>query len=139
MRLKRKCCVRLRIVAGSLSGSVVARINFTYSGGSSNVLSNALKASRVSICTSSMIKILKRPILGWYFVCSIKSLISSILRLDAPSSSIISIWLILCGFAAMQFGHSPQGLEQGPLSHCKALAKILALEVFPLPRNPENK
>ena len=45
---------RDRIVIGSLSGSVVQRTNFTCPGGSSSVLSNALKASRVSMCTSSM-------------------------------------------------------------------------------------
>ena len=33
-----------KIVAGNFCGSVVAKINFTCAGGSSNVLSNALKA-----------------------------------------------------------------------------------------------
>ena len=45
---------RERIVIGSLSGSVVQSTNFTWDGGSSSVLSNALKASRVSMWTSSM-------------------------------------------------------------------------------------
>ena len=45
---------RERIVIGSFSGSVVQSTNFTCAGGSSSVLSSALKASRVSMCTSSM-------------------------------------------------------------------------------------
>ena len=44
-----------RIVAGNFCGSVVAKINFTCSGGSSNVFNNALKAPVDSICTSSII------------------------------------------------------------------------------------
>jgi DNA-directed RNA polymerase subunit alpha len=46
---------RDRIVAGSLWGSVVANMNITCSGGSSRVLSNALKAPVESMWTSSMI------------------------------------------------------------------------------------
>ncbi len=42
------------IVAMTLLGSVVAKMNFTCSGGSSSVLSRALNAAVVSMCTSSM-------------------------------------------------------------------------------------
>ena len=91
--LKRKCWVRLKIVGGNFKGSVVARINLTKGGGSSSVLRRALNASFVNICTSSIIKILKRAVAGLYLVCSIKSRISSILREDAASISIISICL----------------------------------------------
>jgi len=45
---------RERMVAGSRSASVVAKMNFTCSGGSSRVLRRALKASLVSMWTSSM-------------------------------------------------------------------------------------
>ena len=45
---------RERIVIGSFSGSVVQSTNFTWAGGSSSVFSSALKASRVSMWTSSM-------------------------------------------------------------------------------------
>ena len=45
---------RERIVAGIFSGSVVAKMNLTCGGGSSSVLSSALKASRVIWWTSSM-------------------------------------------------------------------------------------
>ena len=42
-------------VVGIFCGSVVAKINLTYEGGSSSVFSKALKLLAVSICTSSMI------------------------------------------------------------------------------------
>ena len=54
MRRKSKRWVRLNTVTGSLSTSVVANRNFTCAGGSSSVLSNALKALRDSMWTSSM-------------------------------------------------------------------------------------
>ena len=44
---------RETMVSGILCASVVARTNTTLSGGSSRVLSSALKASRVSMWTSS--------------------------------------------------------------------------------------
>ena len=40
---------RERIVIGIFSGSVVQKMNFTCSGGSSSVFSKALNASRVSM------------------------------------------------------------------------------------------
>ena len=45
---------RERIVIGIFCGSVVAKMNFTCSGGSSSVFSRALNASFVSMWTSSM-------------------------------------------------------------------------------------
>jgi hypothetical protein len=42
------------MVTGSLCGSVVAKMNLTWGGGSSSVLSRALKALAESMCTSSM-------------------------------------------------------------------------------------
>ena len=52
---KSNLSVRDRIVSGTFSVSVVARMNFTCSGGSSRVLRRALNAPVESICTSSMI------------------------------------------------------------------------------------
>ena len=54
MRRKSKRWQRLRIVAGSFCGSVVARMKTTYAGGSSSVFSKALNAEVDSMCTSSM-------------------------------------------------------------------------------------
>ena len=45
---------RERMVGRILCGSVVAKMNMTWLGGSSSVLSRALKDSLVSMCTSSM-------------------------------------------------------------------------------------
>ncbi len=53
-RRKSKRWQREMIVSGILCGSVVASTNTTLAGGSSSVLSSALKASRVSMWTSSM-------------------------------------------------------------------------------------
>ncbi len=61
---KLNCRQRLSTVTGTFCGSVVASTNFRYSGGSSNVFSMALKAVLVSMCTSSIMKTLKRPCTG---------------------------------------------------------------------------
>ena len=45
---------RERTVPRTLSGSVVAKTNFTNSGGSSSVFSSALNAAAESMWTSSM-------------------------------------------------------------------------------------
>jgi len=52
------------IVSGTLCVSVVAKINFTNSGGSSNIFKSALNAHLESICTSSIIYILYFAIVG---------------------------------------------------------------------------
>ena len=54
MRLKLNRWQRESMVAGTFWISVVARINSRWAGGSSMIFSRALKASRESICTSSM-------------------------------------------------------------------------------------
>ena len=64
MSLKLYCWQRERMVAGILWYSVVARMNTTWGGGSSSVFSSALKASGVSMWTSSMMKILYRSRAG---------------------------------------------------------------------------
>ena len=53
--LKSKRCTRERMVSGIFWGSVVHSTNTTCDGGSSSVLSSALKAAVVSMWTSSMI------------------------------------------------------------------------------------
>ena len=58
------CRQRLSTVGSIFSRSVVANTNLRYSGGSSSVFSNALKASLVSWCASSIMKTLKRPMPG---------------------------------------------------------------------------
>ena len=55
IRRRSKRWQRLRTVTGTLRISVVAKMNFTWGGGSSRVLRSALKAEVLSMCTSSMI------------------------------------------------------------------------------------
>ncbi|KDP91698.1 hypothetical protein W824_05090 [Clavibacter cf. michiganensis LMG 26808] len=50
--------MRERMVPMTLSGSVVAKMNFTCSGGSSTIFSSALKPCGVTMCASSRMKIL---------------------------------------------------------------------------------
>jgi hypothetical protein len=45
---------RERIVSGIRFGSVVAKMNTVWGGGSSRIFSNPLKADFESMCTSSM-------------------------------------------------------------------------------------
>ena len=58
------CRQRDNTVTGTFCGSVVASTNLRYSGGSSSVFNIALKAGPVNICTSSIMKTLKRPCTG---------------------------------------------------------------------------
>ena len=58
-----------------------------WGGGSSSVFKRALKASVVSMWTSSMIAIRKRSRCGAYRTVSISSRAFSIFRFDAPSIS----------------------------------------------------
>ena len=53
-RRRSKRCVRDSTVTGTLRTSVVAKMNFTCSGGSSSVFRSALKAPFESMCTSSI-------------------------------------------------------------------------------------
>ena len=54
MRRRSNRWQRDRTVTGTLRISVVAKMNFTWAGGSSSVFNKALKAEVESMCTSSM-------------------------------------------------------------------------------------
>ena len=56
-----RCWVRLRMVGGTFWGSVVARTNTTWLGGSSSVFNNALAAAVESMWTSSTMYTFQRP------------------------------------------------------------------------------
>src|SRR5690625_1736280 len=90
MGLKSNRCHLEIIVNGILWGSVVARINTTCAGGSSNVFNRALNALTEIICTSSIIYTLYGTVVGAYFTLSRISRISSTLVFDAASISITS-------------------------------------------------
>jgi len=82
------CRQRESTVTGTFCGPVVASTNLRYSGGSSSVLSMALNAVFVSMCTSSIMKTLKRPCTGLYTACSSRPCTSSTPRFEAASSSV---------------------------------------------------
>ena len=126
-----------KIVAGNFCGSVVAKINLTCSGGSSNVFNNALKAPVDNIWTSSIIYTLYFAFVGKKFTSSRILLISSTLLLDAASISTISVNEPF--IAPLQISHSLQGSPSWGFKQFIALAKILAADVFPVPLPPLNK
>ena len=116
-------CTRLKIVAGSLSASVVARIKTTCSGGSSSVLRSALNADLLSICTSSMMYTFFGALTGAICTLSRKSRISSTELLLAASISIISRCVDSSVYGKL-------------LISC---AKIRAIDVLPTPRGPVSR
>ena len=128
---------RLRIVSGSFCGSVVARINTIWAGGSSSVFSSALNADVDSICTSSMIYTRYRPYWGGYLTESRRSLISSTPLLLAASISMTS--RLSSRSIRRQFSHSPQGSPFRGCSQLMARARIFAVDVLPVPREPQKR
>ena len=125
------------MVSGIFCGSVVARINNTCAGGSSNVFNSALKASLVSICTSSIIYTLRFPCDGANRTLSRKSRISSIPRLLAASISNTS--RKFSSLIALQLAHWLHGSPSCKSKQFTAFAKILAELVFPVPLGPQNR
>ena len=85
------CWHRDKIVAGSLCRSVVAIMKTTCAGGSSRILSRALKAEVDSMWTSSMMKILYRLRAAAYLAFSRSSRILSTPVFEAASISKTSI------------------------------------------------
>ena len=128
---------RLKIVIGILCASVVARINITYSGGSSNVFNNALNAPIDSICTSSIIYTLYFPSVGRYVTSSRISRMLSTPLLDAASISIT--FIDVPAAIDRHIAHSPHGLPSTGCSQLTAFANIFATVVFPVPLVPQNK
>ena len=105
-------------MSNTLSGSVVAKIKTICCGGSSSVFKKALEAALDNMCTSSKIKTLFLPgLLAIKLIDSFNSLISSTLLFEAASISVIS-----------KTGSQPS-----------STAIILANEVLPTPRGPENR
>ena len=124
-------------VMGSFCGSVVANKNLTCGGGSSRVLSKALKLLVDNMCTSSMRYTLKRPRVGAYCTLSNSSRVSSTLVREAASTSIKSTKRP--SVISTQLEHTPQGVELTPSSQLRQRAKIRAMVVLPTPRVPANK
>ncbi|RIH75567.1 hypothetical protein Mterra_03966 [Calidithermus terrae] len=149
-RRKRKCWVRERMVGGMRSGSVVAKMKITCSGGSSSVLSSALKALLDIMWASSRMTTLRLESKGASRIFSRRSRTSSTELLLAASISSTSG----CrpSRTSRQPSHTPQGLVGLPaLPACAprtpssdpvqltAWAMRRALVVLPTPRGPEKR
>ena len=125
------------MVAGTLWTSVVARINLTYSGGSSMTFSNAPHALGESMCTSSMIYTLYFPSVGRYATSSRISRILSTPLFEAASISIT--FIEVPELIALQLSHTPQGLPFTGCSQFTAFANIFATDVLPVPLVPQKR
>ena len=125
------------MVIGNFWGSVVAKINITFAGGSSKVFKNAFTAPTESIWTSSIIYTLKRASCGGYLTSSIISLILSIPLFEAASSSVTSIASPL--FIFLHISHSLHGSPSCKFKQFNALAKTFAVDVLPVPLVPQKR
>jgi hypothetical protein len=124
-------------VGRTFCGSVVARMNTTWDGGSSRDFSRALAAPVLSMWTSSRITTLRLPEVP----SGIRSMSSRMLAtplFDAASSS-SSQSTIRPWSTASQFGQTPQGSPAFGFSQLRTLARIRAVDVLPVPRGPLNR
>ena len=125
------------IVAGNFCGSVVAKINLTCSGGSSNVFNRALNAPVDNMWTSSIIYTLYFALVGKKFTSSLICLISSTLLFEAASISTTSVSEPFN--IPLHISHSLHGSPSFGFKQFIALAKTFAADVFPVPLPPLNK
>ncbi len=80
---------------------------------------------------------LRRPDTGASATESRSSRTSSTELFEAASISITSSELARA--IALQESHSPQGVTVGPCSQFRHAARIFAIEVLPVPREPTNR
>ena len=137
--LKSNLWQREIMVSGILWGSVVARIKMAWLGGSSKVLSRALKASVVSMWTSSIIKTLNFPCEGEKRTFSRSWRISSMPLLEAASISIKS--RKLPAISCLQWSHLLQDSASPSFlfSQLTDLANRRAVVVLPVPLGPVKR
>ena len=127
------------MVCSTFSGSVVAKTNFTNSGGSSTSFSSALNAADVTMWASSMMYTLNRDEIGAKKAFSRRSRASSTPLCDAASISMTSSEPLPLGASATQESQTPHGSGVGPRSQFSDRARMRALEVLPQPRGPLNR
>jgi hypothetical protein len=125
------------MVSGTLWTSVVASTKRTWSGGSSSVFSNALKAPVESMCTSSTTNTLYGSRAGRYFTPSTMSRTLSTPLLEAASISMTSTERP--SVISTQATQVPHGFAVGPFSQLTALATRRAAVVLPTPRGPVKR
>ena len=127
------------MVGSTRWGSVVASTNTTRGGGSSRVLSRALKAAVESMWHSSITYTFQRACTGAKRERSISSRMLSTPVLEAASISITS--RALPAAMEVQSSQTPQGSGVGPSApmQLSERARMRALEVLPVPRGPLNR
>ena len=145
-RAKSKRWQRSTTVAGTRCASVVASTNTVCGGGSSRVFRNAFHAAVESMCASSRMYTLWRPLTGASATRSRSSRTSSTELEEAASISITSS--DRAAAIARQDSHVPHGSVVPPApaspagaarSQFKHAARIFAIEVLPVPREPTNR
>ena len=117
----------------------MARIKTTCGGGSSNVFRRALNAAVDSIWHSSITYTFHLVCNGANLERSIRSLMLSTPVFEAASISITS--KAVPELILLQLSHSPHGSIVGPVlsRQFNDFARILALDVFPVPLGPLNR
>ena len=123
----------------TLSGSVVAKMNFRCSGGSSTIFSRALKPAAVTMCASSMMRILYRSRTGANVARSRSPRASSTPPWDAASISITSSEPGPPVARSRHESHCPHGVAVGPWAQFRQRARMRAEVVLPQPRGPEKR
>ena len=123
----------------TLSGSVVAKTNFTCSGGSSTSFSSALNPAEVTMCASSMMNTLKRSRTGAKEARSRSSRASSTPPWLAASISTTSRLPAPPRARSTQESQVPHGVSVGPWAQFRQRARMRAEVVLPQPRGPENR
>ena len=123
----------------TLSGSVVAKMNMTCSGGSSTIFSRALKPCGVTMCASSRMKILYRSRAGAKVARSRRSRASSTPPWLAASISTTSREPGPPRASSTHEGQTPHGTSVGPSAQLRQRARIRADVVLPQPRGPLNR
>ena len=123
----------------TFSGSVVAKTNFTCGGGSSTSFRSALNPCGVTMWASSKMNTLNRSRAGAYTARSRRSRASSTPLWLAASISTTSSDPGPPVARSRHDAHCPHGVDVGPCSQLRHLARILAEVVFPHPRGPEKR
>ncbi|CAB4909442.1 unannotated protein [freshwater metagenome] len=147
-RWKSKRWQRSTTVGRTLLASVVASTKIVRGGGSSRVLRNAFHAALDSMCASSRMYTLWRPPTGAKATESRRSRMSSTELFEAASISTTSIDVASAiDRHASQWPHgavvgpgrrSVSGIDGSPWQFRHA-ARIFAMDVLPVPREPTNR
>ena len=137
MRRKSNRWHRPTIVAGILWGSVVARTKRTPGGGSSKTFSSASKASRdEALRLVDDVDLLAAHRRGRRRAfAELAGVLDAAVRGRVDLHD-VEVLALAHGQALL---HTPQGSAVGPCSQLTIFARIRAVEVFPVPRGPQNR